>query len=82
MRRSNALNSTWQRGEYEEALAAIDIMLESDPENLAALSLKGRIFLAMNDLDHAEETFRKCLEIDSANSEVVASLCRVESGKG
>lgn len=69
-------------GEYEEALTAIDIMLDSDPENLAALSLKGRIFLAMQDLDHAEETFRKCLEIDSANSEVVASMCRVESARG
>ncbi|RLE26373.1 MAG: hypothetical protein DRJ65_05680 [Acidobacteria bacterium] len=69
-------------GEYEEALDAIDIMLDSDPENLAALSLKGRIFLAMSDLDRAEQTFRKCLEIDPANSEVVASLCRVESTRG
>lgn len=69
-------------GEYEAALASIDVMLERDPENLAALSLKGKIYFAMGDLDRAEETFRRCLELDPANSDVVVGLCRIESMRG
>lgn len=74
--------SAMSKGEYEEAIASLDIMLESDPENLAALALKGKVYLYMRDPDRAEQTFRKILEIDSANSDVVASLCRVESSRG
>jgi tetratricopeptide (TPR) repeat protein len=69
-------------GEYERALASLDIMLDRDPENLAALSLRGKVFVAMGDLDQAEETFRRCLEIDPANSDVVVGLCRVEAMRG
>lgn len=69
-------------GEYEDALASLDIMLDRDPENLAALSLRGKVYIAMGDLDQAEETFRRCLEIDPANSDVVAGLCRVEAMRG
>jgi choline-sulfatase len=69
-------------GEYEEALANLDIMLERDPENLAALSLKGNVYTAMGDYDRAEQTYRRCLEIDPANSDVVVGLCRLESLRG
>jgi len=69
-------------GEYEEALASIDVMLGGDPENLAALSLKGNVYTAMGDFDQAEQTYRRCLEIDPANSDVVMGLCRLESLQG
>ena len=69
-------------GEYEEALASIDVMLGGDPENLAALSLKGNVYTAMGDFVQAEETYRRCLEIDPANSDVVMGLCRLESLQG
>jgi pentatricopeptide repeat protein len=69
-------------GQYEEALSSLDLMLDRDPENLAALSLKGGVYVAMGDLDRAEETFRRCLELDPANSDVVAGLCRVEAMRG
>lgn len=69
-------------GEFEEALANLDIMLERDPENLAALSLKGNVYIAMGNLDRAEEAFRRCLEIDPGNSDVVVGLCRIEAMRG
>jgi arylsulfatase A-like enzyme/cytochrome c-type biogenesis protein CcmH/NrfG len=69
-------------GDYREALASIDVMLAGDPENLAALSLKGNVYTAMGDLDLAEQTYRRCLEIDPANSDVVAGLCRLETLRG
>ena len=69
-------------GEYEEALASIDVMLDKDPENLAALSLKGNVYTAKGDFDLAEQNYRKCLEIDPANSDVVVGLCRLERLQG
>jgi len=69
-------------GEHKEALSSIDVMLTSDPENLAALSLKGKVYTVMGDFDLAEKTYRRCLEIDPANSDVVAGLCRLESLQG
>lgn len=69
-------------GEHKEALASIDVMLDSDPENLAALSLKGNVYTAMGDFDLAEQTYRRCLEIDPANSDVVEGLCRLERLQG
>jgi tetratricopeptide (TPR) repeat protein len=69
-------------GQFVEALSSLDIMLDGDPENLAALSLKGNVYIAMGDLDRAEATFQRCLELDPANSDVVAGLCRVEAMRG
>ncbi|HSL17054.1 MAG TPA: tetratricopeptide repeat protein [Methylomirabilota bacterium] len=69
-------------GQYEDALTSLDVMLERDPENLAALSLKGNVYIATGDLDRAEDTFRRCLEIDPANSDVVVGLSRVEAMRG
>lgn len=69
-------------GEYEDALASLDIMLDSDPQNLAALSLKGNVFISMGELDRAEEAFGRCLEIDPGNSDIVVGLCRVEAMRG
>jgi tetratricopeptide (TPR) repeat protein len=69
-------------GEYEEALASIDVMLAGDPENLSALLLKGNVYQATGDYDLAEQTYRRCLEIDPANSDVVVGLCRLESLRG
>ncbi len=69
-------------GEHKEALASIDVMLDGDPENLAALSLKGNVYTSLGDFDLAEQCYRKCLEIDPANSDVVMGLCRLESLQG
>lgn len=65
-------------GEFEEALASVDMMLSNDPENIAALNLKGRVLLMMRNFDQAEETFRRSLEIDPQNSDVVSGLCDLE----
>ena len=69
-------------GLFNEALADIDQMLGDDPENIAALTLKGKIQMMMGNLERAEETFRQCLTIDPQNSEVVAGLCQVELSRG
>lgn len=68
-------------GQYDEALAGLDEMLAKDPENIAALSMKGRVYLMLGDTDRAEQTWRRCLELDPANSDVVASLCHLEVSK-
>jgi Flp pilus assembly protein TadD len=57
-------------------------MLAQDPQNIAALTLKGRVYMSMGDTERAEETWRRCLEIDPANSDVVAALCMLEMSKG
>ncbi len=69
-------------GRYDEALAGIDAMLAQDPENIAALTLKGRVQMTMGDIDLAERTWRRCLEIDPANSDVVAAICMLELQRG
>ncbi len=69
-------------GEYDEALASIDAMLDSDPENIAALSLKGSVYTVMGQFDLAEQAYRKCLDIDPANTDVIVGLCRLERLQG
>ncbi len=69
-------------GLLTEALAALDTMLDRDPQNIAALSLKGQVFVKMGDGDRAEQAWRQCLEIDPANSDVVANLCQLEMSMG
>lgn len=69
-------------GRYDEALAGIDAMLTQDPQNIAALTLKGRVQMTMGDADLAEQTWRRSLEIDPANSDVVAALCTAELQRG
>lgn len=69
-------------GLSSEALGEIDKMLKQDPENIAALNLRARIYLSIGDLDQAEEAYRGVLELDSANSDAFSGLCQVELARG
>ncbi len=68
-------------GRYDEALAQIDLMLQDDPENLAALNLKGTVLTQMGRIDEAEAAHLRSLELDPKNSDAVAALCRLEFGR-
>jgi len=65
-------------GMLDEALSALDMMLEKDPQNIAALSEKARVYMMKGDLDKAEATYRNCLTLDPQNSDTISGLCQVE----
>ena len=69
-------------GLFDEALDALDLMLNEDPQNIAALSQKARVFMMKGDLDKAEATYRDCLALDSKNSDTLSGLCQVEMARG
>jgi Flp pilus assembly protein TadD len=69
-------------GRFADALAGIDAMLSDDPENLAALALKAHAQIELGDLNDADTTLRKILDLDPKNSEAVAGLCRIEMQRG
>lgn len=65
-------------GRVEEALREIDGMLSRDPQNLAALNVKGRMLIGVGRLEEAEQLLRRGLEVDPRNSDVISGLCQLE----
>lgn len=69
-------------GRVDEALASVEAMLQGDPENLAALSLKTRAFLTSGRLKEAEDVATYALELDPNSSDTLLTLSRIEMARG
>lgn len=70
-----ALISSYVRAErYDDALAFLDQVLDGNPENPAALMLKGDVQARLSDLDAAEQSYRAAVEAAPTQSETHRGL--------
>jgi tetratricopeptide (TPR) repeat protein len=51
-------------GDYDKALDKIALILDEEPDNIAALELRGRIEITKGDLDSALVTFEEAIVVD------------------
>ena len=56
-------------GEYEEAIAQIQAVLDQDPQNAAALLTRGKAEFTQGNYDQALETFAQSIELDGSSAE-------------
>lgn len=57
-------------GDYNGALRQVNTVLQVDPENVSALSMKGSIYYAMGNYELANEEWQEVLALDPSNREV------------
>ena len=63
--------------EYELAISEFDKALEMDPDNVKALTQRGRAYLALGDEDQALEEFNKASELDISGPKALLADGRV-----
>lgn len=61
-------------GKYEMAIEGYDMVLEADPENIAALNNKGIALAGLGRYDEAVQYYYKALEIEPTNCHVLNCL--------
>ena len=66
------------RNELEPALAAIDVLARKQPENPAALELRGQVLLQKKDLAGARAAFEAALQKDPKYLPAVANLAELD----
>ena len=76
------INVRMGRREFTQAMAAIDSLLKKQPKLTMPHLLKGRIFLALNDVPKARESFRQALTIDPSFFPAVMALGTIEVANG
>lgn len=64
------------RGLTEEARAAVDAILEGDPQHLGALLLKGELLLDAREGDEARQAFKRATQVWPRSSEAWNGLAR------
>nr|WP_209332619.1 tetratricopeptide repeat protein [Lunatimonas salinarum] len=64
----------FQNQQYEEAIRAYESFLETKPKNVKALYNRGRAYEEIGDLDQAEASFKRALESDKSNTQIMLSL--------
>jgi tetratricopeptide (TPR) repeat protein len=70
------------QGDNAAALARVDRVLESDPENVDALLLRGRIQLATGEFSEAVSTLQTLIQFDPSNFEAHCLLGQAHSRSG
>jgi putative PEP-CTERM system TPR-repeat lipoprotein len=71
-----------QRREYDAALKAIEGMLRKEPDNIAALDLRGRVHFLRNDLPAARQAYEAALKISPGFFSATASLAAIDEREG
>jgi len=67
-----------QRREHEKALKAIAALERKQPKNPAPHNLRGGIFLAMNDVPAARQSFERAVELNPTYFPAVDNLARLD----
>ena len=67
-----------KRREYDKALEVLDAMTKKQPGKAAHFELRGRVFLARNDLPAARQAFAQALKLDPKLFSVVISLANID----
>jgi len=63
-----------QLGEFENAIAELEIVLDKDPGNIVALELMGQSYQEMGKYSNAAETFRKILSTQPRDKKNLCNL--------
>ncbi|MCX7770692.1 MAG: tetratricopeptide repeat protein [Proteobacteria bacterium] len=67
----------YNSGKYAEALARVDTMLASNPNDLESICLKGHCHTALGQLDKAKESFRNALKFNPELIDAKRGLLKV-----
>ncbi|MCO5972527.1 tetratricopeptide repeat protein [Actinoallomurus soli] len=68
--------------DYAEAGRILAPIVESEPDNRAAVELLGRAYFHSAQLGRAESTFRRLIELDPANGWAYEALARTLERRG
>ena len=71
---TNRGDAHYAQGNYEEAVAAYDSFIESNPRNVHAVYNRGRAHEELGDFEKAERDFQRAYELDPKNAQVLMSL--------
>ena len=71
----------YEARQFDEAKAVFETALSLDPENLIALKHLGDIFLIQGDTETARTWYKKILDADPRNEEILAQLAKLEQKK-
>jgi tetratricopeptide (TPR) repeat protein len=69
----------YEAGRFAEARAVFETAVALDPENLIALHHLGDIARQLGDIDAARSWYRRVLETDPRNDEIIGLLAQLES---
>jgi len=64
----------FENSQFDEANKHLKEALAVDPEHLGALNLQGDLFKRLDDLPSVEKNYRRILEIDPLNKEILRNL--------
>lgn len=67
-----------RRGEYDEALKAVDVMARKRPDDASVFELRGRIQKSRGDLPAARAAFERALKLDPSLYSATASLASMD----
>jgi cellulose synthase operon protein C len=68
-----------KRREYDKALEVLDTMIKKQPGKAAHIELRGRVFMARNDLVAARQAFEQTLKLDPKMFSAVVSLANIDT---
>lgn len=71
---SNQGDTYFAQERFEDATAAYDSFLASNPRNVKALYNRGRAHEELGNIEKAEEDFKRAYELDNTNVQVMMSL--------
>lgn len=74
--------SSFESGEFEKAVAELEEAVEQDPNNSRAYLLLGRGYEGRGDLEQAEKAYKKTLDIDADQPEVLYYLAVIHKYLG
>jgi putative PEP-CTERM system TPR-repeat lipoprotein len=72
------ISARLRRGELDAALAAADSMLRKAPDNAATHELRGRVFVARDELGPARQAFEKALSLEPRQLSATFSLAAID----
>ena len=67
----NIIVNLFNKGEKENALNKIDLLLSANEENIDLLLLHSKIYINLNKIDKANFSLEKILRLDSNNYEAM-----------
>ena len=76
------ISAYMRRGEFDKALAAVDVLERKQPGRPLPSDLRGRVQLAKKDLVAARASFEKALAISPTYYPAVASLASLDANEG
>ena len=77
-----AVQAYIRAGKPGEAVAYLDGLIASNPEDIQALGIRGNLHLASGEIDAAEARYREILRIEPENGSAFSALARLARRRG